>query len=159
MDSLITAAARALEASDPLGALNRVALRDDAPALALRGIAMVQHGRFPERDPMSARSGFGSRVTQSRLPLFPQQQTFLSPAVTSEKCHKRSLAFSHSGQIDSVSLELSLERAEGPSKEGRTASSYCRKGLPDEAPAPPSRNTVDALPGHRRPRVQLRAGE
>src|SRR6266436_6173847 len=28
----------------------------------------------------------GSRVTQSRLPLFPQQQTFLSPAVTSEKC-------------------------------------------------------------------------
>ena len=54
MESLITAAARALEAGDPLGALNRVALRDDAPALALRGIAMVQHGRFPERDPMSA---------------------------------------------------------------------------------------------------------
>ena len=46
MESLITAAARALEAGDPLGALNRVALRDDAPALALRGIAMVQHGRF-----------------------------------------------------------------------------------------------------------------
>jgi len=41
---------------DPLGPLNRVALRDDAPALALRGIAMVQHGHFPERDPMSARS-------------------------------------------------------------------------------------------------------
>jgi len=39
--------------------LNRVALRDDAPALALRGIAMVQHGRFPEYDPMSARSGLG----------------------------------------------------------------------------------------------------
>jgi hypothetical protein len=31
MDSLITAAARALAAGDPLGALNRVALRDDAP--------------------------------------------------------------------------------------------------------------------------------
>jgi integrase len=29
----------------PSAALNRVALRDDAPALALRGIAMVQHGR------------------------------------------------------------------------------------------------------------------
>src|SRR2546427_9415440 len=40
MDSLITAAARALAVGDPLGALNRVALRDDAPALALRGIAM-----------------------------------------------------------------------------------------------------------------------
>ena len=44
MDSLITAAARALAAGDPFGALNRVALRDDAPALALRGIAMAQLG-------------------------------------------------------------------------------------------------------------------
>jgi hypothetical protein len=44
MDSLITAAARALDAGDPLGALKRVALRDDAPALALRGIAMAQLG-------------------------------------------------------------------------------------------------------------------
>ncbi|ABE35951.1 hypothetical protein DR64_8400 [Paraburkholderia xenovorans LB400] len=44
MDSLITAAARALAAGDPLGALDRIALRDDAPALALRGIAMAQLG-------------------------------------------------------------------------------------------------------------------
>lgn len=44
MDSLITAAARALAAGDPLGALNRVALRNDGPALALRGIAMAQLG-------------------------------------------------------------------------------------------------------------------
>jgi len=44
MDSLITAAAQALAAGDPFGALNRVALRDDAPALALRGIAMAQLG-------------------------------------------------------------------------------------------------------------------
>ena len=44
MDSLINAAARALAAGDPLGALKRVALRDDAPALALRGIAMAQLG-------------------------------------------------------------------------------------------------------------------
>src|SRR5205809_8149232 len=44
MDSLITAAARTLAAGDPLGALNRVVLRDDAPALALRGIAMAQLG-------------------------------------------------------------------------------------------------------------------
>jgi hypothetical protein len=44
MDSLITAAARALTTGDPLGALKRVALRDDAPALALRGIAMAQLG-------------------------------------------------------------------------------------------------------------------
>jgi len=46
MDSLITAAARALAAGDPLGALKRVALRTDAPALALRGIAMAQLGDF-----------------------------------------------------------------------------------------------------------------
>jgi hypothetical protein len=44
LDSLITAAARALAAGDPLGALKRVALRDDPPALALRGIAMAQLG-------------------------------------------------------------------------------------------------------------------
>lgn len=44
MDSLIVAAGRALAAGDPLGALNRVALREDAPALALRGIAMAQLG-------------------------------------------------------------------------------------------------------------------
>jgi DNA-binding winged helix-turn-helix (wHTH) protein len=46
MDSLITAAARALAMGDPLGALNRVALREDAAALALRGIAMAQLGDF-----------------------------------------------------------------------------------------------------------------
>ena len=44
MDSLITAAARALAVGDPLAALKRIALRDDAPALALRGIAMAQLG-------------------------------------------------------------------------------------------------------------------
>jgi DNA-binding winged helix-turn-helix (wHTH) protein len=47
MDSLITASARALAAGDPLGAMKRVALRNDAPALALRGIAMAQLGDFP----------------------------------------------------------------------------------------------------------------
>ena len=46
MDSLITAAGRALAAGDPLGALKLVALRDDAPALALRGIAMAQLGEL-----------------------------------------------------------------------------------------------------------------
>jgi len=44
MDSMIAAAAQALAAGNPLGALDRVALRDDAPALALRGIAMAQLG-------------------------------------------------------------------------------------------------------------------
>ena len=44
MDSLIAAAAHALAAGDPLGALKRVSLRNDAPALALRGVAMAQLG-------------------------------------------------------------------------------------------------------------------
>jgi hypothetical protein len=44
MDPMISAAARALASGDPFAALNRVALRDDAPAIALRGIAMAQLG-------------------------------------------------------------------------------------------------------------------
>ena len=47
MDSLVAAAARALARGDPLGALGRVGQRDDAPALALRGIAMAQLGEHP----------------------------------------------------------------------------------------------------------------
>jgi len=46
MDSLISAAARALAAGDALGALDRVALRGDPSALALRGIAMAQLGEY-----------------------------------------------------------------------------------------------------------------
>jgi len=46
MDSLANAAARALARGDPLGALQRVALRHDPAALALRGIAMAQLGEY-----------------------------------------------------------------------------------------------------------------
>jgi DNA-binding transcriptional ArsR family regulator len=68
MDSLITAAARALAAGDPLGALNRVALRDDAPALALRGIAMAQLGDLARAKVLmrSAARAFGSREAVAR---------------------------------------------------------------------------------------------
>ncbi|OCP38579.1 DNA-binding protein [Ensifer sp. LC163] len=68
MDSLITAAARALAAGDPLGALKRVALRDDAPALALRGIAMAQLGDFPRAKVLlkSAARAFGAREAVAR---------------------------------------------------------------------------------------------
>jgi hypothetical protein len=63
LDSLITAAARALAAGDPLGALKLVALRDDPPALALRGIAMAQLGDFPRAKTLlrAAARGFGSK--------------------------------------------------------------------------------------------------
>ena len=68
MDSLITAAARALATGDPLGALKRVALRDDAPALALRGIAMAQLGDFPRAKALLRRAAraFGPRETMAR---------------------------------------------------------------------------------------------
>lgn len=63
MDSLIAAAARALAGGDPLGALKRVALRDDAPALALRGIAMAQLGDLVRAKALlrSARHAFGPK--------------------------------------------------------------------------------------------------
>ena len=68
MDSLITAAARALAAGDPLGALNRVALRDDAPALALRGIAMAQLGDLVRAKALvrSAARAFGPKAPVAR---------------------------------------------------------------------------------------------
>ncbi len=68
MDSLITAAARALAAGDALGALNRVALRDDAPALALRGIAMAQLGDLTRAKELLRRAArtFGPKEAVAR---------------------------------------------------------------------------------------------
>ncbi|HEY8229659.1 MAG TPA: helix-turn-helix domain-containing protein [Rhodanobacteraceae bacterium] len=68
MDSLITAAARALSAGDPLGALKRIALREDAPALALRGIAMAQLGDFDRAKVLVRRAAraFGAKETMAR---------------------------------------------------------------------------------------------
>jgi hypothetical protein len=68
MDSLITAAGRALAAGDPFGALNRVALREDAPALALRGIAMAQLGDLARAKVLLRRAGraFGPREPVAR---------------------------------------------------------------------------------------------
>ena len=68
MDSLIAAAARALATGDPLGALNRAALRDDAPALALRGIAMAQLGDLDRARLLVRRAAraFGPKETVAR---------------------------------------------------------------------------------------------
>jgi len=68
MDSLIAASARALAAGDALGALKRVALRDDPPALALRGIAMAQLGEHPRARDLLRRAaqGFGSHEAVAR---------------------------------------------------------------------------------------------
>src|SRR6202044_1999139 len=68
MDSLITAAAHALATGDPLGALKLVALRDDAPALALRGIAMAQLGNLVRAKELlrSAARAFGPKEAVAR---------------------------------------------------------------------------------------------
>jgi hypothetical protein len=68
VDSSIAAAGRALRAGDPLGALKHVALRDDPPALALRGIAMAQLGELGRARELLQRSAraFGPRETLAR---------------------------------------------------------------------------------------------
>ncbi len=68
MNSLINAAGRALAAGDPIGALNRVALRDDAPALALRGIALAQLGDLDRAKVLLRRAAraFGPREAVAR---------------------------------------------------------------------------------------------
>jgi len=68
MDSLITAAARALAGGDPLGALKRIALRDDPPALALRGTAMAQLGDLARARVLLRRAAraFGPREALAR---------------------------------------------------------------------------------------------
>src|SRR6478735_3647066 len=68
MDSLIAAAGRALALGDALGALKRVALREDPPALALRGIAMAQLGDYPRARQLLRRAarGFGAREKLAR---------------------------------------------------------------------------------------------
>ncbi len=68
LDSLISAAARALSTGDALGALKLVALRGDPPALALRGIAMAQLGDFAKARALlrAAVRGFGAKEPLAR---------------------------------------------------------------------------------------------
>jgi hypothetical protein len=68
MDSLIAAAARTLVVGDTLGALKRVGLRNDPPALALRGIAMAQLGEYPRARELLRRAarGFGAHEELAR---------------------------------------------------------------------------------------------
>jgi hypothetical protein len=68
MDSVISAAARALSTGNPLNALNFIALRDDPPALALRGIAMAQLGDLGRAKTLLRRAAraFGPREAVAR---------------------------------------------------------------------------------------------
>ncbi len=82
MDSLISAAASALAVGDPLRALNCVALREDAPALALRGIAMAQLGDLAQAQTLLKRAAraFGARqpVAHARCIVAQAEIAFVS---------------------------------------------------------------------------------
>ena len=92
MDSLVAAAARALAAGDALGALKRVALRDDPPALALRGIAMAQLGDYPRARELLRRAarGFGAREELARRAAWSPRPRWRWPCATSAARRARS---------------------------------------------------------------------
>ena len=129
MDSLITAAARALAAGDPLGALNRVALRDDAPALALRGIAMARLGDFVRAKDLLRRAGraFGPKeavararcvVAEAEIALVSRDLSFPKRALAAARAtldaHGDALNAAHAGYLEIRRLLLigSLDEAE-----------------------------------------------
>src|SRR3546814_7772470 len=95
MDSQIAAAARALASGDLLGALNRVALRDDAPALALRGIAMAQLGDLVRAKALlkSAARAFGPKeaVARARCVVAEAEIALVSRDLGSSEAHTSEL--------------------------------------------------------------------
>ena len=116
--SLITAAARALEAGDPLGALNRVALRDDAPALALRGIAMAQLGDLIRAKALlrSAAHAFGSReaVARARCVVAEAEIALVSRDLgwPAKALHAaRTTLYAHGDRVNAAQLGLSKSGA------------------------------------------------
>ena len=150
MDSLITAAARALAAGDPLGALNRVALRDDAPALALRGMAMAQLGDLARAKVLLRRAAraFGPKeavararcvVAEAEIALVSRDLAFpakaLEAARTTLEQHGDLLNVAHARHLEVRRLLLigRLDEAE------RTLDDV------DPAPFPPASRTIHEL--------------
>src|SRR5262245_62565371 len=95
MDSLVASAARLLATGDPLGALKRIALRDDPPALALRGIAMAQLGDYDRARKLLQRAArnFGSRerLAQARCQV-AEAEVALAARDLSWRIHKLAAA-------------------------------------------------------------------
>jgi hypothetical protein len=150
MDSLITAAARALAAGDPIGALKRVALRDDAPALALRGIAMAQLGDLARAKLLlqRARRAFGQTeaLARARCIVAEAEVAFASrdlswPAKTLDsarvtlEAHGDTVNAAHARYLEMRRLLLigHIEEAEG------------RVSEIDPAPLPPALRTAHEL--------------
>ena len=143
MDSLITAAARALASGDALGALKRVALRDDAPALALRGIAMAQLGDLVRAKALLRRAAraFGPKeavararcvVAEAEIALVSRDLSFPAKTldaarVTLEK-HGDWVNAAHARHLEVRRLLLigRLDEAEPVSRAARWAGPGCR---------------------------------
>src|SRR5438876_180976 len=150
MDSLITAAARALAAGDPLGALKRVALRDDAPALALRGIAMAQLGDLARAKALlrSAARGFGPKeavararciVAEAEIALASRDLTW--PAKTLDAA--RATLEAHGDQVNAAHARyLEVRRL---LLIGRLDEAERRLAELDSAPFPPASRTAHEL--------------
>ena len=150
MDSMITAAARALAAGDVLGALNRVALRDDAPALALRGIAMARLGDLVRAKALlrTAARAFGAReavararcvVAEAEIALVSRDLGWPAKALDTARAtleqHRDQANAAHAGHLQVRRLLLigRLDDAE------RTLAKL------DPAPLPPASKAVHAL--------------
>jgi len=150
MDSLITAAGQALAAGDPLGALKRVALRDDPPALALRGIAMAQLGDFARAKDLVKRAAraFGAKepvararciVAEAEIALVSRDLHWPSKTLDAARrtldAHGDRLNAAYGGYLDVRRLLLI----------GRLDEAERKLGALDPAPFPPALRTAHAL--------------
>jgi hypothetical protein len=150
MDSLITAAGLALAQGDPLGALKRVALRDDAPALALRGIAMARLGDLVRAKALlrGAARAFGPKeavararcvVAEAEIALVSRDLTWPAKALDAARAtleeHGDRLNAAYAQNLDIRRLLLI----------GRLDEAERKLAQLDPAPFPPASRTVHEL--------------
>jgi hypothetical protein len=150
MDSLITAAAHALARGDALGALKRIALREDAPALALRGIAMAQLGELDRAKALLKRAAraFGPKeavararctVAEAEIALAARNLTW--PAKILD--HARDVLENHGDRVNAAHARyLEIRRL---LLIGRLDEAERRLDKLDPAPLPPALRAVHAL--------------
>src|SRR2546430_2380339 len=124
MDSLIAAAARALVVGDALGALKRVGLRDDPPALALRGIAMAQLGEHPRARDLLRRAarGFGAHEELARARCVVAEAEVADARAALDRPAARCIRAGHE-------QPLRLDEIESLLASGALVVDACRRGL------------------------------
>jgi hypothetical protein len=154
MESLIAAAARALAAGDALGALKRIALRDDPPALALRGIAMAQLGEHPRARDLLRRAarGFGAHEELARARCVVAEAE-VALAMRDLGGSPRSLAAA------SATLEAHADRANALQARLIVARRFVLLGRLDEAAAALARLDARGLPPSLAAVAELTAAE